>query len=175
MKLQKKIAILGILVAQAMVLSLVETMIPIPIAIPGVKLGLANLITLFAIREFRLREVLMVVVARSVLTFFIVGVLSSFLFSLAGGVFSCLVMFVFNKLLERFFGIISVSVMGALAHNVAQLGVALVLMRTWRVLAYVPVLMMTGVATGILIGISAKYTIKPLGRVLRIGSDNNVE
>lgn len=149
--------LLALMVAQAMILSIIEQWIPVPFAIPGVKLGLANIITLTVIMFMGLRDALAVVTVRCVLTSVFAGGLSLLPFSLAGGILSSLVMFLMYKRFSRTFSAIGISVGGSAAHNIGQLLAAAVMMRSLSVFGYLPVLMVSGIIMGCFVGLCTHF------------------
>lgn len=150
----KKIAYGGMLVALAMIFSYVESLIPISIGIPGIKLGIANLVTVMGIYFLEPSEVLVVVVMRILLVGFMFGNGVSIIYSLAGGVFSFLMMLLIKKLNR--FSAISVSIVGGITHNIGQIAVAALVLKSTAVVYYLPVLIIAGAITGLLIGIVAE-------------------
>lgn len=150
----------GVFTALALIFSYVEAMIPINFGIPGVKLGLANLIVVIMLYKGDWKDALFIAVARIVLSGFIFGNLFSILYSLAGGLLSLLVMILLKK--TNVFSIAGVSIGGGAAHNVGQLLVAMFVVQTYQVGYYLPVLLIAGVLTGALIGIVALEVVKRL-------------
>lgn len=153
----KKLSLLGVMTTLALVLSYVESLIPVFIGIPGVKLGLANLVAVFVLYRMSLKDALLVSVMRVLLAGFLFGNMMSILFSLAGSILSILTM----NLLKKFesFSLIGVSVSGACMHNVGQLCVAAFIVQTSRLFYYFPILMISGIVTGLLIGIASKLML----------------
>lgn len=150
----------GVFTALALIFSYVEAMIPINFGIPGVKLGLANLIVVIVLYKGDWKDALFIAVARIVLSGFIFGNLFSILYSLAGGLLSLLVMILLKK--TNAFSIAGVSIGGGAAHNVGQLLVAMFVVQTYQVGYYLPVLLIAGVLTGAMIGIVALEVVKRL-------------
>lgn len=150
----------GVFTALALIFSYVEAMIPINFGIPGVKLGLANLIVVIVLYKGDWKDALFIAVARIVLSGFIFGNLFSILYSLAGGLLSLLVMVLLKK--TNAFSIAGVSIGGGAAHNVGQLLVAMFVVQTYQVGYYLPVLLIAGVLTGAMIGIVALEVVKRL-------------
>ena len=150
----------GVFTALALIFSYVEAMIPINFGIPGVKLGLANLIVVIMLYKGDWKDALFIAVARIVLSGFIFGNLFSILYSLSGGLLSLLVMILLKK--TNVFSIAGVSIGGGAAHNVGQLLVAMFVVQTYQVGYYLPVLLIAGVLTGALIGIVALEVVKRL-------------
>ena len=146
-----KIAGVGVLVALAMVLSYLESLIPISLGIPGIKLGLSNVVTLFALYQFGGGIAFGVAVCRIVLCGVTFGSLSMMLYSFAGGLLSFAVMFVLKK--TEKFSIYGISIAGGVMHNVGQLLVAAYVMQTAKIIYYMPVLLVAGTLAGAAIGI----------------------
>lgn len=164
MKSTKRLVWLALMVAQALVLSIVESWIPIPTAIPGVKLGLANIITLVMIVFFGWKDALLVVFMRVALASFFGGGFVIFLFSIAGGILSASVMAILYKKFSRVFGILGISVAGAVSHNIGQVAVASILMKDIAVTGYLPILLVSGIIMGCFIGVCGSFLISALRR-----------
>lgn len=157
----RKIAYGAMLVALAMIFSYVESLIPISIGIPGIKLGIANLVTVMGIYFLRPADVLVVVLMRILLVGFMFGNGVSIIYSLAGGILSFLMMLLIKKLNK--FSTISVSVVGGIAHNAGQIAVAAIVLKSAAVVYYLPVLIAAGTITGLLIGIVAQKVFPAVG------------
>lgn len=155
-----KAAYLGVFTALALIFSYIETLIPFQIGIPGVKLGLANLIIVIALYKMRVRDALALSVVRILLAGFLFANLFSIIYSLAGGILSLAVMAFLKK--RGTFSVIGVSVAGGVFHNIGQLLVAMFVVETFSVAYYVPVLLIAGVITGCLIGIVSNEMLKRL-------------
>ena len=155
--MKSKVAYFGVFTALALIFSYVETLIPIQFGIPGVKLGLANLIIVIALYRMKLSEAYLLSIVRVLLAGFIFGNYFSIIYSLAGGLLSLTVMALLRK--KGGFSVIGVSIAGGVFHNIGQLIVASVIVETFSVMYYVPVLLIAGLVTGLLIGIaSVSYT-----------------
>lgn len=160
MKKTLKMVYIGLLVAQALVLYIVESMIPAPFITPGAKLGLTNLVTVIAMYTLdNKRDVFLVVVLRLILSTLLGGNLSSFMYSAAGAVLSYCVMNFAKKVGKDKLSIIGVSACGAVFHNVGQLLVASAIVHNIDIMMYLPVLSVAGIGTGIFIGITANYVV----------------
>ena len=153
-----KAAYFGVFTALALIFSYVETLIPIHIGIPGVKLGLANLIVVIALYRMGVREAYVLSFVRVILAGFLFGNLFAILYSLAGGLLSLTVM-VFLKKTEKF-SVLGVSMAGAVFHNIGQLIMAAIVLESLSITYYLPVLMISGIVTGLLIGIVANEMLK---------------
>ena len=138
-----RIAWFGVFTALALIFSYVETLIPFQIGIPGVKLGLANLIVVVALYKMGGKDAMLLSVTRIVLSGFIFASLFSILYSLAGGLLSLAVMVILKK--RGSFSVFGVSMAGGVFHNVGQLIVAMLVVETFSVAYYVPVLLIAGV------------------------------
>lgn len=145
------VATYGMLISLAFVLGYLEAVIPIPIPVPGVKLGLANLVTIVGLYTVGARGTAAVSLIRIVLTGFTFGNASSMLYSLAGGALSLLLMILAKK--TGWFSRIGVSIVGGLGHNIGQLSLAALVVQTGGVFYYLPFLMVAGVAAGAVIGL----------------------
>ena len=165
----KKMVLLSILVSQALVLYVIERAIPVPVPVPGVKLGLANIISLITIILFGFKEAILVVTLRTLLGSMFGGGLSGFLYSLAGGVLSTAVMAYLYLRHKNSFSIPTISTVGAVFHNIGQIGVASLVISNVRLFYYLPVLLISGVITGILIGFIVQFTVEPVKKILKIG------
>lgn len=168
MKSTKKLVILSLLTSQALVLHVIERMITPPIFMPGVKLGLANVISLFAIIIFGGKEAMLIVFLRTLLGSFFGGGFSAFAYSIAGGVLSTLIMTFMYKYCKGAFSIVSISVVGSVFHNIGQILIASIVVSNVNLFFYLPILLIAGVIMGIFIGVTVQYTIKPLSTILRI-------
>lgn len=155
--MKQKAAYFGVFTALALIFSYVETLIPVNFGIPGAKLGLANLIIVIFLYKTNWREALLLSVVRIVLFGFIFGNLFAILYSLAGGILSLAVMALLQK--SGKFSVIGVSIAGGASHNVGQLIVAMIVVETYQVGYYLPVLLVAGVITGALIGIISSQVL----------------
>lgn len=153
----RRLVLLALMVAQAMILSIVETWIPVPTVIPGVKLGLANIITLIVVMHFGLRDALTVVTVRCILTSMFAGGISLLPFSLTGGILSTLAMYFLYRRFSKTFSTVGISVGGSAMHNIGQLLAASVVMRDLAVFGYLPILMVSGIIMGCFIGVCAHF------------------
>ena len=154
----RKVAIFGVFTALALIFSYVELLIPINFGIPGAKLGLANLMTVLVLYKMGIKEALALSVTRIILSGFMFGNLFGILYSLSGGLLSFLVMVLLKK--SDRFSVAGVSIGGGTAHNIGQLLVAIVFVQTYQVGYYLPVLLVAGEVTGLLIGLVAKEVLK---------------
>lgn len=161
--MKSKVAYFGVFTTLALIFSYVETLIPIQFGIPGVKLGLANLIIVIALYRMKLSEAYLLSIVRVLLAGFIFGNYFSIIYSLAGGLLSLTVMVLLRK--KGGFSVIGVSIAGGVFHNIGQLIIASVIVETFSVMYYVPVLLIAGLVTGLLIGIASDGMLKRLANL----------
>lgn len=162
----KKLTILALFTTLALAIYAVEHMIPAPIPIPGIKLGLANIITLLLLKNFSLREAFPVLIARIFIATFLFGQFLSLFYSLSGGICCLFAMYFINRLLKGHFLPVT-AIFGALFHNLGQLLVALVLTASPAPLAYLPFFILSAAVTGSFTGFCAYFSQKYLGRILK--------
>ena len=163
----RRIVLLALFISQALVLSIVESWIPLPIGIPGVKLGLANIVTMIVIVFFGFRDAVIVTILRTALASIFGGGFIIFLFSVTGGLFSTLVMAILYKKASRLMSILGISIAGAVAHNVGQLVMASIQMKDYNVMTYLPILLISGVIMGCFIGFCTTYLSKALEKIYK--------
>lgn len=161
--MKRKTALYGLLVALAFMFSYIEVMIPIPVGIPGIKLGLANGVALVALYLLGTPTAFAVGIVRVVLAGLLFGSPVSMLYSLCGGLLSLGVMWLCRRT-DRF-SVVGVSIAGGVAHNVGQLLLAAVLLQTPSVAWYAPVLLVTGTLTGALIGVLCRLLLPRLEKL----------
>lgn len=161
----RKLTMLAVFVSLAMILSVVENLIPIPIAVPGVKLGLANIITVLVILKFGPKEAFVVVFLRCLLVSMLFGGPIIFLFSVTGGLLSTLVMVLLYKYFGKVFSILGISVAGSIAHNIGQITIACIILNEFLIVTYLPVLLVTGIITGVFVGILSGFVNDALKKI----------
>ncbi|MGN1133826.1 MAG: Gx transporter family protein [Oscillospiraceae bacterium] len=149
----KRITSGGILTALALIFSYVEALIPLNFGIPGIKLGLANLVVLVGLYFLDWKDVCIISFLRISLAGLLFGSGMSLIFSLSGGILSLAAMIFIKK--SRIFSVYGVSVCGGVTHNIGQICAALAVTRTTVVLFYLPVLIIAGVVTGFVMGFIA--------------------
>jgi heptaprenyl diphosphate synthase len=156
--------LLSLMVAQALILSIIESWLPVNafIPIPGVKLGLANIITLIVITFYGGKDAIIVVIVRCALASFFGGGLIIFLFSITGGILSTLIMVFLYKKVIKYFSLTGISIAGAIVHNIGQIAIACFVMKTLSVLTYLPVLLFSGIIMGCFIGLCSKLLSEAL-------------
>ena len=155
-----RVALYGLLIALAFVLSYVETLFPVYLGAPGVKLGLANLVTVIALYGLGVKEAFAINVVRVLLSGFTFG-------NMAGAVLSLFLMAVCKKL--RLFDMTGISIIGGVAHNIGQFLVAAFVTKTFGVFSYLPVLLIAGTVAGALIGLLGGIILKRISRILPKG------
>lgn len=158
--MKTKVAYFGVFTALALIFSYVETLIPFNFGIPGVKLGLANLIIVIALYKMKISEAYMLSIVRVLLSGFIFGNYFSIIYSFAGGILSLSTMYFLKK--KDGFSILGISMAGGVMHNVGQLIVAMLVVETFSVVYYVSVLLISGLVTGLVIGITSREMLKRL-------------
>lgn len=152
------VALCGVFIALAMILSYLESLIPVTVAVPGVKLGLANLVTIIALKKLGIKPTIVISVGRIVLSGLLFSNAAVIIYSLAGAALSIAVMLVVDKI--RFFTVTGVSICGAIAHNAGQILVAAIALENLNIFYYMAILGISGAIVGALIGILAGYLIK---------------
>lgn len=153
-----RLASFGVFVALALIFSYIETLIPFQMGIPGVKLGLANIVIVIALYRMLPGEVVTLSVVRVILAGFLFGNLMSILYSLAGGLLSLAVMWGLKHVKEV--SILGVSIAGGVFHNLGQLLAAAVVVETYGVFTYAPVLLVSGLITGLVIGLASSEMLR---------------
>lgn len=156
----KKMCTLAISVSLAMVLSFLESLIPPLVAVPGVKIGLSNTVSLFVLYSLGAPSAIAVSFIRVCLSSLLFGSAASFIYSLSGACLSLAVMIVFKKI--AIFSEIGVSVLGGVFHNVGQVLAAIAVMQTPAIAVYLAPLTVSGVLAGILVGVLAGILLKKI-------------
>lgn len=161
--MKNRVAYFGVFTALALMFSYIETMIPIQFGVPGIKLGLANIMIVIMLYKSSAKEALLLSIVRIMLSGFLFGNLSSILYSIAGGVLSLGIMTLLKK--QGGFSVIGVSVAGGVSHNIGQLIVAMLVVETYQVGYYFPVLLVAGVLTGLGIGVASQEVLKRIRNI----------
>lgn len=157
----RRIALSGLLTSLMLVFGLIERQFPLPIAVPGVKLGLANSVLLYSLYMLGIRQSVVLMLLKALLSWLIYMNLSAMLYSLAGGVLSLIAMILVMRI--KGVSVIGVSALGAVFFNVGQILAAMLVLNTPQLLlTYLPVLMISGVVTGVLTGMVAQTVMKHL-------------
>ena len=161
----KKVAFYGLFLALALVASYLERLIPINLGIPGVKMGLANIVTMVMLYCVGWKAAVLISLARILLSGILFGSGFAMVYSAAGAALSILVMILLKK--TNLFGCLGVSVAGGVFHNVGQILVAIAVLETTSLGYYLPVLIISGLAAGILVGILSGWLIKRMEPVIK--------
>lgn len=157
-KNNRKLALLGLFCAVAIIFGYVESLIPVFVGIPGIKLGLANLSVLFILMRYSMKEAVIVSAVRIVVIGFLFGNMFSIVYSLAGAALSLTVMALLKKYTKA--SVFAISMAGGISHNIGQLIVACLIVENRSLLFYAPVLIISGILTGFLIGYLTSETLK---------------
>ena len=147
--MKNRVAYFGVFTALALIFSYIETLVPISFGIPGVKLGLANLIIVIALYKIPLREVYVLSIVRVLLSGVLFGNYFSIAYSLAGGL-----------------SVIGISIAGGVCHNIGQLVVAMIVVETFAMSYYMPMLLVAGLITGFLIGVVADQVLRRISDIM---------
>lgn len=160
MKKTKSLATGAVLTSLALIFSYIEFLIPINIGAPGIKLGLANIVVVVCIYKLTPKYGIIINIARICLVALLFGSMFSALYALAGGLLSLAVMVLLKK--TNLFSVIGVSMAGGVAHNLGQIIAAILLMQTKEILLYFPVLVISGMVTGIVNGFISTLVLRSL-------------
>lgn len=159
----KKLTLLSLFCAVAMIMSYLESLIPLPLPF-GIKVGLPNIIIIFILYRIGAKEAIAVSVVRVLLVSLLFGNALSLAYSIAGAVLSIMTMILLKHL--KLFSSIAVSVAGGIAHNAGQIIVACIVMDTIEISYYLPILAISGVVAGILVGIAGNLMINKIRSVI---------
>lgn len=160
--MSKKVPRMALMVALAMIFSYVEALIPINFGLPGMKLGLANLVVVIGLYLFPVGEIFLISMIRILLVGVLFGNGTSIIYSLAGGILSFLVMYAIKHI--KGFSIAGVSIAGGVSHNIGQIAAAAFLLENIKIVYYLPVLLVSGAVTGLIIGVLAGRIIPVIRR-----------
>ncbi len=160
MKKTEKLTVSALFCAVALILSYIESLIPPFFSVPGIKLGIANIITVFLLYRLGFKYALTVTLLRVFISSLLFGSLLTLAYSLSGALLSLFLMYLFKRI--SVFSEIGVSIIGGISHNTAQILVAAVLMETAEIVFYLPPLIISGTITGAAIGIGGGLLIKKL-------------
>lgn len=156
----KRITQFGLFLATALVLSYLESLLPVMVAVPGFKIGLANIVTMLFVYEYGIREAFGFMIVRVVLSGFLFSGIAGIVYSLAGGVCCIFVMALTRKI--PFCSVLGVSMMGAVSHNFGQILIAWFVMDNAHILYYFPAFCIAGLTTGLVIGVLSNTLMKVL-------------
>lgn len=160
----KRISGIGLMIALAFVLSYIESMIPINIGIPGIKAGFSNIVVIFALYVYGAVVAFGIAIVRIILVGLTFGSFASLMYSFAGGILSFAVMYILKKI--DIFSVNGVSVAGGVSHNIGQIIVAIVVLKTKLLVYYLPALIISGTIAGIVVGMAGGLLIKRIGRYM---------
>ena len=160
----KKLCFMAVLTAIALTIFMIENQLPSPVPIPGIKLGLANIITLTAMAILGRKEAGAILAARIIMGAIFAGSPSTFIYSAAGGILAYIVMCVTIGLFKEN-QLWIVSALEAIAHNAGQLGACALIVMTPGIFAYAPILAASGVITGVFTGFAAIYLIRAVKKL----------
>ena len=159
----KKVAMLGLTIALAMIMSYIEALVPLSFAVPGIKMGLANIVIIFVLYKIGTKEAILVSLIRVILVSLLFSNVMAMAYCIAGAVLSLSVMWVLKKTDK--FSFVGVSIAGGIMHNVGQIIMAVILLGTEQIALYLPVLIITGTATGVVIGIVSGLVINRFRKI----------
>lgn len=160
--MSRKVTYAAILVALAMTFSYIEVLIPINVGLPGMKLGLANLVVLIGFYILKPQEVFFISLVRILLMGCLFGNGLSLMYSLSGGILSYLIMLLLKNI--KGFSIVGISIAGGVSHNVGQILAAILIIQNNKIIYYLPPLMIAGIITGALIGFLAKRILPTVSK-----------
>lgn len=162
----KRLVTLSSLIAVAMILSYIESLIPVFIPIPGVKLGLSNIASVFTLYTLGAPAAICVSLIRVTLSSLLFGSITSFLYSMSGAILSLVAMCLLHRLTSL--SPIGVSTVGGVLHNIGQVAMAALIMDSGAILLYLPVLFVSGTVAGVVIGIAGGILAKRLEKILKL-------
>ena len=162
MKSTNKIIYLSLLVSLGLALNIIESTIPIPIAVPGAKLGLANIVTLIAIVMYGLKDAIIITVLRSFTFALAVGAFSSLPYSLSGGILAVFAMYTVYRFGNKYYSLVGISLWGAFAFNVGQVSASSVILENIRIFNYLPIMTLISIFSGFFVGLSTTFIIRKL-------------
>ena len=159
----KKVAMLGLSIALAMIMSYIEVLVPLSFAVPGIKMGLANIVIIFVLYKIGTKEAILVSLIRVILVSLLFSNVMAMWYSLAGAVLSLGIMWILKKTDK--FSVVGVSIAGGIMHNVGQIIMAVIVLGTEQIALYLPVLVITGTVTGVVIGIVSGLVINRFKKI----------
>lgn len=161
MRSTKRLVLCALLCAAALTIFVVEAQIPLPLPLPGLKLGLSNVITLFALLWLGTRDAFFILICRIILGAIFIGSPSTLIYSLSGGLVCLLIEILLLKLIGKKF-VCEISIIGAMVHNTVQILCAAIVTKTPMVFAYLPPLIIAAIITGAFCGLCVKFAYKKL-------------
>ena len=159
----KKVAMLGLTIALAMIMSYIEALVPLSFAVPGIKMGLANIVIIFVLYKIGTKEAIFVSLIRVILVSLLFSNVMAMAYSISGAVLSLSIMWLLKKTDK--FSFVGVSIAGGIMHNVGQIIMAVILLGTEQIALYLPVLIITGTVTGVVIGIVSGLVINRFKKI----------
>lgn len=161
----RKMVFVAILTSLALVISLFEHYFPLPVGVPGAKLGLSNLVILAAIVAFGPREGFTIAILKSFLLLLLTGAVTSFFYSLVGALLSSFVMILAYRFLTPPLSLVGVSELGAFSHNLGQILVASFVLVNPSIFYYLPVMTLVGTISGFFIGLAGRELVRHLEKL----------
>ncbi|MDR3295161.1 MAG: Gx transporter family protein [Clostridiales Family XIII bacterium] len=169
-----EVALTGIFLAFILVVGLVERMFPLDFIVPGARLGLSNVVVLTSIYLFRFRVTLLLVVLKCVILSMLTGGPSSFIYSIFGSMLSFLVMWLLVRLFSGSFSPVGISVAGAACHSTGQVLAACLLLENAGMFLYLPLLLILGTCSGVLVGVVVKQAVPRLRTLQKSGAAGSI-
>jgi len=166
----KHITVLAMLITISLMLSYVETFIPV-IPIPGAKIGLPNVVTLIALMTLGFWEALAITLIRTTISALLFSSMISLIYSLTGGILSLIVMYLLYRIFSEKISLQAISITGAITHNLGQLAVAIFILATPGMISFLPWLIVIAIPAGIVVGLAAKYLMKYFKTTLAVKVD----
>ncbi len=160
----KKLALCAVLTSLAIALSIFERLIPLNlfIPVPGVKLGLANVVTMFALIKLSKSHALLILFARTSMTALLVGTFTSYMMSLTGALFAFLILIALNPLYEKYVSIYGMSIAAAGFHNIGQVVIACFMLNSVNIITYLPFLLIISIISGLITGQITRLTLNSI-------------
>lgn len=154
----QKLTRLAMFLALSLILSYLESLIPVSASIPGIKIGLANIITMYMIYCYSIRETVVIMFLRVIISGFMFSGLTTIIFGILGGMVCIIVMWLLKR--TSLFSIMGVSMAGAVAHNAGQILAAYIVIQNAEIIYYMPYLCISGLVTGLLVGYISALIIR---------------
>ncbi|NLM49696.1 MAG: Gx transporter family protein [Clostridiaceae bacterium] len=167
----KKVPYFGLMLSLALIISYLERLIPFDFFMPGIRIGLTNIVVVFVLYYNGAKEALFINMLRVFLANTLFGSLTSLLYGLFGGILSWAVMCALKR--AGIFGAVGISAAGGVFHNIGQVLAAMLLLKSTALIYYVPVLMFAGLTSGIFVGVISYYFLNQLGKIPRL--QNNLK
>ena len=162
----RNITTIAMLITIALILSYVETLLPV-IPIPGAKMGLSNIITLLALYTFGFPTALLILTVRATISSLLFSSVLSLAYSLAGGILSLVIMYLLKKFFGEKLSLMAISIVGAITHNLGQLLIAILILETQSLASLLPWLIIIAIPAGIIVGLCVKYCLIHFKNIIR--------